>query len=314
MKNIIFLLSVVLFVSCKKEAQKEKTETTPVIEKETASKKGETVDQKENRSSSPSLKNTAALIGYYTGFFEASKYDRTKKPSYSNKITVFIDSITEKEIYGHSIVAGNDRPFRGNLSIENEIYTALVSEPGDDQYDGVFEFKFNPKLKRIKGIWVANDSKLAVSERKYELSRRIFIYNANQELVNTSEIEEEGYMGEVFSELYTVKNNAEEDFEESEYATIEGLKVNASNIELTNKDLENLYKGDLEIIRNAIYARHGYSFKNRRMRYFFDSQIDWYIPISTDVRNQLTDLEKKNIELIKRYEQHAERYYDYFGR
>jgi hypothetical protein len=38
------------------------------------------------------------------------------------------------------------------------------------------------------------------------------------------------------------------------------------------------------------------------------------MPVSTDVRNDLTDLEKKNIELIKRYEEHAEKYYDEYGR
>jgi len=38
------------------------------------------------------------------------------------------------------------------------------------------------------------------------------------------------------------------------------------------------------------------------------------MPVSTDVRAQLTDLEKKNIDLIKRYEEHAEKYYDEYGR
>jgi hypothetical protein len=74
-----------------------------------------------------------------------------------------------------------------------------------------------------------------------------------------------------------------------------------------------MYKGDLEIIRNAIYARHGYSFKNRKMRYVFD-QIDWYNPVHVDIRSDLTDLEKKNIDLLKRYEGHAVTYYDSFGR
>ncbi|MBK6507347.1 MAG: YARHG domain-containing protein [Ignavibacteria bacterium] len=36
--------------------------------------------------------------------------------------------------------------------------------------------------------------------------------------------------------------------------------INASNVLLRKSDVENLYKGDLEVIRNSIYARHGYSF------------------------------------------------------
>ena len=50
------------------------------------------------------------------------------------------------------------------------------------------------------------------------------------------------------------------------------------------------------------------------MRYVFDNNIEWYMPFSTDIRGQLTRLEKENIALIKRYEQHAEAYYDSFGR
>jgi hypothetical protein len=35
--------------------------------------------------------------------------------------------------------------------------------------------------------------------------------------------------------------------------------------------------------------------------------------VSVDVTRDLTDLEKKNIELLKRYENHAATYYDRFG-
>jgi len=91
------------------------------------------------------------------------------------------------------------------------------------------------------------------------------------------------------------------------------MAFNASNTLLKKENVENMYKGDLQVMRNSIYARHGYSFKTRKMRYVFD-QIDWYTPVSTDVRDDLTDLEKKNIALIKRYEGHAEAYYDSFGR
>ncbi len=75
-----------------------------------------------------------------------------------------------------------------------------------------------------------------------------------------------------------------------------------------------MYKADLEILRNSIYARHGYSFKNKRIRYVFNHHVDWYIPVSIDVRAKLTPLEVANIDLIKRYEGHADRYYDTFGR
>jgi uncharacterized Zn finger protein (UPF0148 family) len=70
---------------------------------------------------------------------------------------------------------------------------------------------------------------------------------------------------------------------------------------LTINDIINLNKFELKIMRNEIYARHGYIFKTAEMRTYFESQ-SWYTPIYDDVTSFLTDTEKKNIELIKSYE------------
>jgi hypothetical protein len=82
---------------------------------------------------------------------------------------------------------------------------------------------------------------------------------------------------------------------------------------LSKNDLENLKKGDLLIIRNTIYARHGFSFKNRPLRIFFDAQ-EWYMPVNMNIKPQLTEIEKKNIQLLLKYEKNSIEYYDSFGR
>jgi hypothetical protein len=86
-----------------------------------------------------------------------------------------------------------------------------------------------------------------------------------------------------------------------------------SQRELKPEDVENMMKEDLITMRNEIYARHGYCFKKKDMRQYFE-QLDWYVPDNVDVRDKLTDIEKKNIELIKRYEKYAEEYGDEYGR
>ena len=78
-------------------------------------------------------------------------------------------------------------------------------------------------------------------------------------------------------------------------------------------DVENLLKDELEIMRNEIFARHGFCFSNKTLRKYFESQ-DWYVPYSYNVRNDLTEIEKKNIALIRRYEKYSEEYGDDFGR
>lgn len=239
-------------------------------------------------------------IGSYVGLFEAENTDFEKNPSMSNLINVTITEFSHGHIKGHSIVAGNDRPFFGSYSEEGTNYLVKTTEPGDDKYDGRFEFSLDTASNLITGKWTCNDPSIAVPVRSFSLKKRDFKY-VPQYLLN------EEVVGLEF-------NGSEKDDQTYEAVTSDVLTVNPSTDELEPKDIENMYQGDLELIRNTVYARHGYSFRNRRMRYIFDHHVPWYMPVSTDIRHKLTDLEKRNIELIKRYEKHADKYYDEFSR
>jgi hypothetical protein len=92
-----------------------------------------------------------------------------------------------------------------------------------------------------------------------------------------------------------------------------GLYPFTSTRSLKAKDVENIDPGELRIMRNEIYARHGYCFRMKDMRRYFDAQ-EWYMPISIDVTATLSNLEEKNAALIKRYEKYGNDHYDSFGR
>jgi YARHG domain len=87
----------------------------------------------------------------------------------------------------------------------------------------------------------------------------------------------------------------------------------ASKRLLNEDDVNNLAKEELETMRNEIFARHGYCFKKKYLRENFEDK-DWYIPNTVDVKKDLTDIERKNISLIKKYEKYAEEFGDDFGR
>jgi hypothetical protein len=87
----------------------------------------------------------------------------------------------------------------------------------------------------------------------------------------------------------------------------------ASTRLLKTSDVENLMKEDLEFMRNEIFARHGYCFQKKALRQQFEMQ-DWYVPNTINIKNDLTEVEKKNIALIKKYEKYADEYGDDFGR
>ena len=178
-----------------------------------------------------------------------------------NKINISIDHITGDSVFGHSVVAGNDRPFSGVITEKSYTETRFsVREPGDDRYDGAFEFMILDD--ELSGTWEAYKS-IAIPKRRYELSRQTFAYDPDQPLVAagpyvdwtnfTETPASEEYDGEVYTWMDRTFASA----------TPVIYEINASNQTLTKADLENLKRGDLVIIRNTIYARHGYSFRNR---------------------------------------------------
>ena len=117
------------------------------------------------------------IYGYYTGGFLAVEYDDSSPLTYENKITVSVDSVLGDVLYGHSVVAGNDRPFKGSYVYTNGSYSAQVSEPGDDKFDGTFSFTINPALQTLTGTWTAFKKDIYVTKRQYDLKKNTFKYD-----------------------------------------------------------------------------------------------------------------------------------------
>jgi hypothetical protein len=97
------------------------------------------------------------------------------------------------------------------------------------------------------------------------------------------------------------------------YSAENGQFPKSSSSLLTESDVENLNQEELEFMRNEIYARHGYSFKDLDDRRQFDT-VSWYVPMGIDIRDKLTDIEVQNIDLIYRYEEYFNEKYDGYGR
>jgi hypothetical protein len=68
---------------------------------------------------------------------------------------------------------------------------------------------------------------------------------------------------------------------------------------LTEEDVKGKTKHELRIMRNEIYARHGYIFQNLELREHF-MQRPWYKPTTINVN--FNDIEEYNIRFIKLHE------------
>ncbi|KQW97456.1 YARHG domain-containing protein [Flavobacterium sp. Root420] len=260
------------------------------------------------------------FYGSWVGDFTVLERDTTRAESemYINKINIVIKKITESEVLGQSIVAGNSRPLKGKMTIDGNTVHFILNEPGDDKNDGVFDFEIKNDTLLV-GTWTANNTKKEVHKRKYELYKKAFKYNANLMLPEEGMyIDYQNPKEEQVTE--SESDNPEDAKEEETYMTTvyreasESIfTINSSTKKLKESDVKNLKKLDLEILRNTIFARHGLTFKTKTVRQFFDD-VYWYIPVSDNVNNELTAVEKENIVLLKRFEKYAEDNYDSFGR
>ena len=85
----------------------------------------------------------------------------------------------------------------------------------------------------------------------------------------------------------------------SSYSQPAGLYPFTSQRKVTYDDIAYLSSSELRIMRNEIYARHGYIFKSKDLRNYFLSQ-GWYEPMTYDV--VLSTIEQYNVNFIKQYE------------
>lgn len=206
-----------------------------------------------------------AVYSIPTGYYTGF-YQKENEEFGSPQITFSIESIDDKSVKGSTICIGVVKPFEGIAIKDGENYKVTVNGNPLTGPTGEFAFTVNTPKGEIKGTWT--DKKDGAKKFNYELQKRDFKYNPEE--------------------------NFKENFEGS-------LSVNASTIFLKKEDVANLMQIELTFLRNSIYARHRYAFKTEKVRAMFEGN-ELYMPLYSNVDNELTDIEKKNIELIKRYE------------
>ncbi|MGH1433322.1 MAG: YARHG domain-containing protein [Lewinella sp.] len=190
-----------------------------------------------------------------------------------NQITLILAEQQGQELRGYSVCAGNYRPLTGRIT-EQKSGEYYVCELAEPGND------------------------------PYDGTFTFTIYPAKQQLQGEwKPFRAKGNTARTYT--LTTKN--------FRYQPTVGEWPEASQRLLTEEDVWNYNSDELRLMRNEIYARHGYSFKIKDMRYYFEEQ-DWYMPVTTDIRRELTTTEIANIELIYEYETYYDEYYDEFGR
>jgi len=86
-----------------------------------------------------------------------------------------------------------------------------------------------------------------------------------------------------------------------DYFAYNGLRFSKLDSKLTEEDLKELDKAQLRIMRNAVYARHGRTFKGVDLQSLWECYT-WYKKNPNYNDSLLSDTDKYNINLIQKYE------------
>lgn len=241
MKKLLLVLVTLAFISCNKEVKKPQPETADTA----------------------NLELHKELYGFWVGDFMAIQSDDDNEYIPSNKINIVIKQILGNRVIGQSVVAGNSRKLEGSLlTVKNGEQYFELKEPGDTKNDGVF--KFTIKNDTLSGKWFANDKSIPVQQREFKLVKQKFEYDPNLMLP-----EERNYIDYYSMKTDTITETYEDGQEETYEAELYRaasdviIKINSSTTKLAEEDVKNLKKLDLEILRNTIFARHGYAFKRK---------------------------------------------------
>jgi len=222
------------------------------------------------------------------GSFSAFSYDDKKKVVYIMKGSVVNNTgknLTEAKITGELQVIFKDKTLKSSEAME---WAYFASKSGfkkriskSNPWKPNEKLDFDIKTKGIDEIYVQYDPEYV-------------FFN-----VNISAEDPIGFKYDKVIEEYDLKDKWK-NLRKSDRVQYRNDNDKSQRL-LTENDLIGLSKEELRIMRNEIYARHGYIFKSQDLRDYFSSK-SWYSPQYNDISSKLSTVEKKNVEFIRGHE------------
>lgn len=132
------------------------------------------------------------LQGMYTGDFAGSE------------IRVILNYVSGTNVIGYNIHKGLQRNINGKLTKSGDTILMMLPEPGDHEFDGVFELTFIGIDKKPKATWTSNSGK--ISAKNFNL-KKLEAPKNDKEGINISNFAD--YFGYVYDTIgnYTFESD-----------------------------------------------------------------------------------------------------------
>ena len=168
----------------------------------------------------------------------------------------------------------------------------------------------SPKQKNNTGLIVLVILLIVAVIGSASVATYVWYQNTMQESESNDEEREDSNKGkkqkdDEYDEEMESYDEIEEDFPEEtpEPEPEEEIYLFPSDRQyITDYDLYGKTKEEVALIRNEIYARHGYVFKTEPSKSYFESK-DWYVPNPYFNDSLFSDIERANKDFIVEYEE-----------
>ncbi len=179
------MVIILICFSCSGETEKKPTPKNPM--------QGVAADTLRHYSSF----NFDTLKGVYIGKFG------------KDDIRLVLTYVSDAHLAGYNLLKGLQRNLSGSVKFSDSGIEMIANEPGDDKYDGRFEFILDTITYTIKGKWIANDP--AITPKNFILNK--LASNSDDTNINS---------GNFASYFYTVwVNSGQLHFEEDGFCRFE---------------------------------------------------------------------------------------------
>ena len=202
-----------------------------------------------------------------------------------NKTTIYEWTGTSlKEIFDQDFEVGKTPVIDSNRYLVGN-YTFSESY-GDEKSDFYF-ISFFPTEYRLFSDSLKVDKKITQEKNQIypTIENTVDVYSAVLVKVN------------VTNQTFMISQKLEKSLRDREFGII-------SLVKLTDEYFQKLDKNKLRIMRNELFAYHGYSFRSQDLKKYFETK-PWYKPTdktSTDIVGEFSDIEKYNIDKIIKVE------------
>ncbi len=110
-------------------------------------------------SSTTSVSDSAANQKLFIPAYAVNNFEGTYAGNFDQGlITIVLNYISGKNVSGYNLHKGVRRNINGNLQPEGDSYKFILKEPGDNPFDGTFEFTIDTVKFAMNGRWRPNDS------------------------------------------------------------------------------------------------------------------------------------------------------------